>query len=74
MTATIEEYSGWGYFDYRQIREPFEDGYQSLAGGLGDQFDSQEGLFQPAGAGDGERPGMIIATGGRAVSLQRGRL
>jgi hypothetical protein len=30
MMAAIEEYSGWGYFDYRQIREPFEDGYQSL--------------------------------------------
>lgn len=30
MMAAIEEYSGWGYFDYRQIRERFEDGYQSL--------------------------------------------
>jgi hypothetical protein len=30
MLAAIEEYSGWGYFDYRQIRERFEDGYQSL--------------------------------------------
>ena len=28
--AAVEEYSGWGYFDYRQIRERFEDGYQSL--------------------------------------------
>lgn len=30
MLAAVEEYSGWGYFDYRQIREHFEDGYQSL--------------------------------------------
>jgi len=30
MLAAVEEYSGWGYFDYRQIRERFEDGYQSL--------------------------------------------
>jgi len=30
MTAAIEEYCGWGFFDYRQIRERFEDGYQSL--------------------------------------------
>jgi hypothetical protein len=30
MLAAVQEYSGWGYFDYRQIRERFEDGYQSL--------------------------------------------
>ena len=30
MLAAVEEYSGWGFFDYRQIRERFEDGYQSL--------------------------------------------
>lgn len=30
MLAAVEEYCGWGFFDYRQIREPFEDGYQSL--------------------------------------------
>jgi hypothetical protein len=30
MTASIAEYCGWGFFDYRQIRERFEDGYQSL--------------------------------------------
>ena len=30
MMAAIEEYCGWGFFDYRQIREPFEYGYQSL--------------------------------------------
>ena len=30
MTAAIAEYCGWGFFDYRQIREPFEAGYQSL--------------------------------------------
>jgi hypothetical protein len=30
MLAAMQEYSGWGFFDYRQIRERFEDGYQSL--------------------------------------------
>lgn len=30
MLAAIDEYSGWGFFDYRQIRERFEDGFQSL--------------------------------------------
>lgn len=30
MMAAIEEYCGWGFFDYRQIREPFEYGFQSL--------------------------------------------
>jgi hypothetical protein len=30
MLAAVQAYSGWGFFDYRQIRERFEDGYQSL--------------------------------------------
>jgi hypothetical protein len=28
--AAVENYAGWGFFDYRRIRERFEDGYQSL--------------------------------------------
>jgi hypothetical protein len=28
--AALQEYCGWGYFDYRQIREGFVEGYQSL--------------------------------------------
>lgn len=30
MIAAIEEGASWGYFDYRQTREKFEDGFQSL--------------------------------------------
>ncbi len=30
MTAAVECGAGWGFFDYRRIRERFEDGFQSL--------------------------------------------
>ena len=30
MVAAIEEGASWGYFDYRQTREKYEDGFQSL--------------------------------------------
>jgi len=30
MVAAISRGAGWGYFDYRGIKEKFEDGYQSL--------------------------------------------
>lgn len=30
MLAAIESGAGWGFFDYRAIREPFTDGFQSL--------------------------------------------
>jgi len=45
MTAAVEEYSGWGYFDYRQIREPFEDGYQSLPVDWGINSARKKGFF-----------------------------
>ena len=45
MMAAIEEYSGWGYFDYRQIREPFEDGYQSLPVDWGINSARKKGFF-----------------------------
>jgi hypothetical protein len=45
MLAAIEEYSGWGYFDYRQIREPFEDGYQSLPVDWGINSPRKKGFF-----------------------------
>jgi hypothetical protein len=43
--AAVEEYSGWGYFDYRQIREPFEDGYQSLPVDWGINSARKKGFF-----------------------------
>jgi len=45
MLAAVEEYSGWGYFDYRQIREPFEDGYQSLPVDWGINSARKRGFF-----------------------------
>jgi hypothetical protein len=45
MLAAVEEYSGWGYFDYRQIRERFEDGYQSLPVDWGINSARKKGFF-----------------------------
>jgi hypothetical protein len=45
MMAAVAEYSGWGYFDYRQIREPFEDGYQSLPVDWGINSPRKKGFF-----------------------------
>jgi hypothetical protein len=45
MMAAIEEYSGWGYFDYRQIRERFQDGYQSLPVDWGIDSERKRGFF-----------------------------
>lgn len=28
--AAVQEYVGWGYFDYRQVTEKYRDGFQSL--------------------------------------------
>jgi hypothetical protein len=30
MLAAVDSFAGWGFFDYRRIRERFEDGFQSL--------------------------------------------
>ena len=30
FVAAVTEYAGWGYFDYRHVRERFADGFQSL--------------------------------------------
>jgi len=45
MLAAIGEYSGWGFFDYRQIRERFEDGYQSLPVDWGINSERKKGFF-----------------------------
>jgi hypothetical protein len=46
MLAAVGEYSGWGYFDYRQIRERFEDGYQSLPVDWGINSARKKGFFR----------------------------
>ena len=45
MLAALEQYSGWGFFDYRQIRERFEDGYQSLPVDWGINSSRKRGFF-----------------------------
>jgi hypothetical protein len=45
MLAAVQEYSGWGYFDYRQIRDRFEDGYQSLPVDWGITSARKKGFF-----------------------------
>jgi hypothetical protein len=45
MLAAVQDYSGWGYFDYRQIRERFEDGYQSLPVDWGITSARKKGFF-----------------------------
>ena len=45
MLASLEGYSGWGYFDYRQIRDRFEDGYQSLPVDWGINSARKKGFF-----------------------------
>jgi hypothetical protein len=45
MLAAIEGYCGWGFFDYRQIRERFEDGYQSLPVDWGINSARKKGFF-----------------------------
>ena len=64
MLAAVEEYSGWGYFDYRQIRERFEDGYQSLPVDWGINSARKKGVLLAAGAGDG----CSITVTGRSLS------
>jgi hypothetical protein len=46
MLAAMQEYSGWGFFDYRQIRERFEDGYQSLPVDWGINSVRKKGYFK----------------------------
>jgi len=56
MTAAIEEYCGWGFFDYRQIREPFEDGYQSLPVDWGINSARKKGFFGLLAQATGSAP------------------
>lgn len=45
MLAAIEGGAGWGFFDYRRIRERFEDGYQSLPVDWGINSERKRGFF-----------------------------
>lgn len=45
MLAAIGRGAGWGFFDYRRIRERFEDGYQSLPVDWGINSARKRGFF-----------------------------
>ena len=45
FVAAVESGAGWGFFDYRRIRERFEDGYQSLPVDWGITGTRKRGFF-----------------------------
>jgi hypothetical protein len=57
MLATLDEYCGWGFFDYREIREHFQDGYQSLPVDWGINSDRKKGFFGLLAKVTGAQPG-----------------
>ncbi|WP_068083281.1 hypothetical protein [Novosphingobium rosa] len=57
LNAAVQEYVGWGYFDYRQITEPFEDGYQSLPVDWGIHSARKKGFFNALAEITGATPG-----------------
>jgi len=49
FVAAVESGAGWGFFDYRRIRERFEDGYQSLPVDWGINSARKRGFFSLLG-------------------------
>jgi hypothetical protein len=45
MLAAIESGAGWGFFDFRRIREAFADGFQSLPVDWGITSERKRGFF-----------------------------
>jgi hypothetical protein len=46
MLAAIRSRAGWGFFDYRRIREGFAEGYQSLPVDWGIRSERKRGFFR----------------------------
>jgi hypothetical protein len=44
--AAIDEYAGWGYFDFRKPGEKFEEGYQSVPVDWGTNSARKRGFFE----------------------------
>jgi hypothetical protein len=44
--AAVDEYAGWGYFDFRKPGEPFEEGYQSVPVDWGTRSARKRGFFE----------------------------
>lgn len=57
MLAAVDEYCGWGFFDYREVREHFEDGYQSLPVDWGINSKRKKGFFGLLAKVTGAQPG-----------------
>ena len=46
LFVSIDSYGGWGYFDYREEGEGFEDGYQSVPVDWRIRSDRKRGFFR----------------------------
>ena len=46
MLAALDEYAGWGYFDYRMQGEGFNDGYQSVPVNWQISSERKRGFFE----------------------------
>ncbi len=49
MLAAIDEYAGWGYFDYRMVGEGFDEGYQSVPVNWTSSSERKRGFFRLLG-------------------------
>jgi hypothetical protein len=46
FTSAVDEYAGWGYFDYRMKDEGFDEGYQSVPVNWGISSARKRGFFE----------------------------
>jgi hypothetical protein len=46
FTAAVGQYASWGYFDFRQAREGFDEGYQSVPVNWGISSERKKGFFR----------------------------
>ena len=77
FTAAVGEYAGWGYFDFRQADEPFQDGYQSVPVDWTISSPRKQGFFkllsEITGESDKFRPGQVwLDTDGRPIQAHGG--
>jgi hypothetical protein len=56
FTAAVGEYASWGYFDYRQPGEGFDDGYQSVPANWGITSPRKAAFFKLLSEITGEKP------------------
>lgn len=45
LSAALDEYASWGYFDFRRNGEQYEEGYQSIPAHWGITTDRKKGFF-----------------------------